>query len=84
MMILSKETLGSGAGPYLEVTVNHPTLMQEADRLQHLLDHPAGVLLRVDASVQDTVEELTAGNTVIEETPSLITGSLCVSEQGTA
>ena len=45
---------------YLEVTVHHPVLVQEADGLQHLLDHPAGVLLRVHAPVQDAVEELAA------------------------
>lgn len=37
-------------------------LVQVADGLQDLLDHTAGVLLRVNASVQNTVEKLPAGN----------------------
>lgn len=39
-------------------------LVQIADGLQDLLDHTAGVLLRVHASVQNTVEKLPAGNSV--------------------
>ena len=58
--------------------MNHPALVQEADCLQHLPDHPAGVLLRVNAAVQDAVEEFAAGNTDHRgETPSLISGSVC-------
>lgn len=37
-------------------------LVQIANGLQNLLDHTAGVLLRVHASVQDTVKKLPAGN----------------------
>lgn len=37
-------------------------LVQIAHGLQDLLDHTAGVLLRVHASVQDTVKKLPAGN----------------------
>lgn len=38
-------------------------LVQIADGLQHLLDHSAGILLRVNPPVQNTVKELTAWNT---------------------
>lgn len=37
-------------------------LVQIANGLQNLLDHTAGVLLRVDASVQNTVKKLPTGN----------------------
>lgn len=37
-------------------------LVQVADGLQNLLDHTAGVLLGVHASVQNTVEKLPTGN----------------------
>lgn len=53
---------------YLEVTVHDAALVQIADGLQHLLNHSAGVLLRVHSSVQDAVEQLTAGNP--ETTPT--------------
>lgn len=48
---------------YLEVPVHDAVLVQVANGLQDLLDHTAGVLLRVHASVQDTVKELAARNT---------------------
>lgn len=47
---------------YLEVPMHDAALVQVADGLQNLLDHRAGVLLRVHASVQDPVEKLPAGN----------------------
>lgn len=46
--------------PYLEVTMHYAVLVQIANGLQHLLDHAAGVLLRVHAPVQYAVKELTA------------------------
>lgn len=45
---------------YLEVTMHDAVLVQIADGLQHLLDHSAGILLRVNPPVQNTVKELTA------------------------
>lgn len=42
--------------------MDDPALVQVADGLQDLLDHSAGVLLRVHASVQNAVEKLPAGN----------------------
>lgn len=40
-------------------------LVQIANGLQNLLDHAAGVLLRVHASVQNPVKKLPAGNSEI-------------------
>lgn len=42
--------------------MHNAALVQVADGLQNLLDHTAGVLLGVHASVQDTVKELAARN----------------------
>lgn len=47
---------------HLEVSMHDAVLMQEADGFQNLLDHPAGVLLWINAAVQNTVEQLTARN----------------------
>lgn len=43
--------------------MHNAALVQVANGLQNLLDHTAGVLLGVHASVQDTVKELTTRNT---------------------
>lgn len=43
--------------------MHNAALVQVADGLQHLLDHPAGILLWVHPSVQDPVKELSAWNT---------------------
>lgn len=43
--------------------MHYAVLVQVADSLQHLLDHPAGILLWVHPPVQYTVKELTAWNT---------------------
>lgn len=47
---------------YLKVTMHNAILVQIADSLQHLLDHPAGILLWVHPPVQNTVKELTTWN----------------------
>lgn len=43
--------------------MHNAVLVQVANGPQNLLDHTAGVLLGVHASVQDTVKELAARNT---------------------